>query len=172
MEDFINSSEELIEESKIGYTQMAADIENKIKIEIFKQEIKSLDSEIIPVADGSVEIQVSEDDMIVTADFYPPSGGGKPIEKEDVRNNLMKLGIVNGVDWNTIKSTIVKCNYELVQINDFVIARGDVPVDEVSPHLARAGYSPAWLFHSDYPYLCPSAFSSFRRGYGVWTLRR
>lgn len=154
MEDFIKSSEELIEKSKIGYTQVGptTDIENKIKIKIYKQEIKSLDFEIMPVADGSVEIQVSEDDMIVTADFYPPSGGGKPIEEEDVRNNLMRFGIVYGVDWNTIKSTIVKCNYELVQINDFVIARGDVPVDEEPPHLDIEEHlleNPEWTADED-----------------------
>ena len=137
IEDTIKSTEKLINEISVDGLQLdlTTDTGKKIKNEIHKKEIESLDFKASPIVDGFVEIRASKDDMIVTTDFYPPSEDGKSIEEDDVRDKLESYGIVYGVDWDIINSKIDQCNNERIQINDVIIVRGDTPVDEVSQHL-------------------------------------
>lgn len=46
-----------------------------------------------PPIDGIVESRVSQDDMLVTADFYPPSGAGSGKNEADARDKLESCGV-------------------------------------------------------------------------------
>jgi uncharacterized protein (DUF342 family) len=137
IEDLIKSTDELMEDIPIEEIELQKSSETKKKIEseAQKKEIESLMLEAQPVVDGFVEIRVSNDDMEVTGNFYPSSGDGHPIDEEDVRDKLKSFNVVFGIDWKTIKETIDRCNNELVQINDVVIARGERPEDEIPEQL-------------------------------------
>jgi len=137
IEDLMKSVEQHLKEihAEDLHADFPVDTGKKVQDEIISKERESFDLDTGPVVDGFVEMRVSDNDMVATADFYPPSEDGKSIEEDDVRDKLDSFGIVHGVDWDTIKSKINQCNNERIQINDVIIARCDIPVDEVPQHL-------------------------------------
>ncbi|MDR1597013.1 MAG: FapA family protein [Treponema sp.] len=94
--------------------------------------------------DGKILIRFSQNDMEAWADFVPLQDGGLPLTNDYLRNQLDKLHIVYGLNWNTLKDTALLCNLEKRPIKDVRIATGDPPVKEVAeyfmknPHLAEA----------------------------------
>ena len=89
--------------------------------------------------DGMVAIVIAKDDMIVRATFHPPSGDGKPLSLDAVRQELIEgKKVTEGIDWEAIKGCILTCNEDRVMVGDAVIARGRAPVDEVPPYLVLA----------------------------------
>ena len=48
--------------------------------------------------------------MMAAASFYPPVGAGKPIEFIEVQELLSAKGLRFGIDWETVKSSILSCN--------------------------------------------------------------
>ncbi|MDR2094526.1 MAG: FapA family protein [Treponema sp.] len=91
--------------------------------------------------DGTISIAFSEKDIEVWADFTPPIGNGKHISPTYISLVLEKFNIVYGIRMDIIQDTAMQCNLEGKQFRDVLIAKGDLPVEEVSeyyqmnPHL-------------------------------------
>jgi len=94
IEDVMKSVERQLKEIHADdlHADFPVDTGKKVQDEIISKERESLDLDTRPVFNGFVEIRVSDDDMIVRADFYPPSKGGKVIEEEEIRDRLEVLG--------------------------------------------------------------------------------
>jgi len=132
-EDLIKGTNEFLDDISLGDIELEGPSEagNKIENEIQNKEFEELGLEEQPASDGTVDLTVSKDDMKVTADFYPPSGGGNDIDKEMVKDELEYYGVVFGVDWDGVNEAISRCNDERVQINGVVVAAGQQPDEEV-----------------------------------------
>lgn len=138
LEDFITKSEKLLEdvgnaEELVG--EVPTEVEEKINGEIRKRVIESIEESIDLQINGYAEVIFSEDEMTATADFYPATGGMKPIELDAIVELLSVKKITLGVDWDVIKEAVFKCNTERIQATDIIIARGTKPVDEIPEHL-------------------------------------
>ncbi len=138
LEDFITKSEKLLEdvgnaEELVG--EVPTEVEEKINGEIRKRTIESIEKSIDLQINGYAEVTISEDEMTATADFYPPTGGMKPIELDAIVELLSLKEITLGVDWDVIKEAVFKCNIERIQVTDIIIARGSKPVDEIPEQL-------------------------------------
>ena len=138
LEDFISKSELLLEdvgdvEGLVG--EIPSDTTEKINSQIRKKSIESIEKFVDLQINGYAEVSISEDEMKATADFCPPTGEMKPIELDDITELLDSKGIISGVDFDSIKEAIFKCNTERIQVTDVVIARGVKAVDEVPEHL-------------------------------------
>ena len=86
--------------------------------------------------DGSAELVVSPDGMLVEASFFPAMGEGKPLSPDDVKNLLAGLGIVAGILWDEIAEAVMRCNLDRRILHGVVVARGFLPVPEIPPHAA------------------------------------
>ncbi len=138
LEDFLVNSEKLMEdigdvEGLVG--EIPSDSTEKINSQIRKKSIESIEEYVDLQINGYAEVTISEDEMKATADFYPSTGEMKPIELDDITELLDSKGIISGIDRDSIKEAIFKCNTERVQVTDVVIARGVRTVDEVPEHL-------------------------------------
>jgi uncharacterized protein (DUF342 family) len=138
LEDLIKDSDNILDD--IDLEEINKYLENNkddevMQREICVQEIDSLDSEENPNKDGYVDIRVSNDEMTVTADFYPVIEGGKPIGEFSIQEELLSQGVISGIDWELIKDKIHTCNNERIQINNVIIARGEKPINEVPEHI-------------------------------------
>src|SRR5208337_3001938 len=100
-----------------------------------RQEAQTLAGMVEPSADGSVEVTVSKDQMLVHGTFFPPAGNGKPIELDAVRSRIESLKVTFGIDWEAVKGCILTCNEERSRVSDAVIARGKKPANEVPAYL-------------------------------------
>jgi uncharacterized protein (DUF342 family) len=138
IEDLIRSSEELLNDISIEEIELErpSGSKKKIESEVQRRELKELAVEKKPSVDGIVELSVSKDGMLATADFYPPSGSGSDIIEEEVRDKFESFGIIFGIDWETVCEKSRQCNEEQVQINGVVVARGRPPEDEIPEQLA------------------------------------
>ena len=112
IEDLIRSTDELLDGISIEELEIEGPSEAKRKIEneVQRREYEELGLDKKSPIDGVVEIRVSQDDMLVTADFYPPSGAGSGINEADVRDKLESYGIVFGIEWETIRENVCQCN--------------------------------------------------------------
>lgn len=72
--------------------------------------------------------------MVCTADFYPPTPNGAPIDPDKVQERLHALGVVHGIDWEGISNALVACNIDRKEVLDVVVARGTPPTPEVPAH--------------------------------------
>jgi uncharacterized protein (DUF342 family) len=133
IEDLINSVGNILDDIQSSDFEVKGTTEAKKRIEneMQRKEFEALAFEEQVSVDGVVEIRISKDDMQVFADFYHPGGSGNDITEEDVRDKLASYGVVHGIEWETVREAIGRCNDEQVQINGAVIARGTKPVDEV-----------------------------------------
>jgi uncharacterized protein (DUF342 family) len=133
VDDLIKSADDLLDTIAIGNLEIegAAEIRKRVADDARSREFEELRLEEAPSADGAVRIHVSKDDMLVTADFYPPSGPGRDIDEEDVKDRLDMHGVVAGIDWVTIRENIEECNSTREQRNGIVVASGIKPEDEV-----------------------------------------
>jgi uncharacterized protein len=137
IEHLIRGAEELIGEIPLTATAGSAPsaLDARINNDLSMQETRELSTMADPSTDGSVEISISKDEMLVHATFLPPTGNGKPIELDEVRGLIESHGITMGLQWEAIKGCILTCNEERTRVSDAVIARGKKPVDEVPPFL-------------------------------------
>ena len=141
LEDILKSTEEIIqdiesENLKIEKKEKPISKEKKdILEEIYLEELKELEKEKSEVIHGYAEIFISEDEMEVAVDFYPPMENGMPLELDDVKHLLDSNGVVHGIDWDTILHSIEKCNNERTPVLGVTIARGTEPEDEVPEHI-------------------------------------
>ena len=88
-----------------------------------------------PSRDGSVDISVSDDEMIVSAQFTPADQSGRFLTPEFVDAAVEARGISIPVDRRTVEEAIFTCNTERRPVRDVIIARGTKPKNEVPPHL-------------------------------------
>lgn len=80
--------------------------------------------------DGVIEIQVSEDNMSVIADIFPPLGSGDPVSPDYASLLLSRLNINYGVDWALLNEAILEVNTDRKKKTGLVIARGSKPTAE------------------------------------------
>jgi len=108
IEDLIKGTNEFLDDISLGGIELESPSEagNKIEKEIQKKEFEELGLEEQPASDGTFELTVSKDDMKITADFYPPSGGGNDIDIGMVKDELEYHGVVFGVDWDAVNEAL------------------------------------------------------------------
>ncbi len=85
-------------------------------------------------SDGTVEINISVDEMNVVADFYPPTEGMKPVVYENVAMAFAAKNVVFGIEADVIKESILTCNTEFKILKNIIIARGKTPVKHIPKH--------------------------------------
>lgn len=83
---------------------------------------------------GYVDVHISENEMLVTADFYPPSVGREPIDRQSFAEQLTLRGIVFGIDEQTVSDTILSVNTHREEHRDVPVARGLDPTPAVPAH--------------------------------------
>jgi uncharacterized protein (DUF342 family) len=84
--------------------------------------------------DGNVSVLFAEDQLEVSADFYPPMGNGKPLSAEYITSALERLNVVHGIIWESIQDAVVNCNLNHKILKNITIARGNPPVKEVAEY--------------------------------------
>jgi uncharacterized protein (DUF342 family) len=87
--------------------------------------------------DGNITISFLDDDLEARGDFMPPLGQGAPITPDYVENLLEKLNIVYGIQWDSIQEAIQECNLDRKIVKNVLIARGDLPLDEIAEYMQR-----------------------------------
>jgi len=137
IENLLNDIEKLL--SGIGdvdeIDEMLAEKVDDKTIELRQEDMEGLERSLGLKIDGHTEIRVSKDDMLVTADFIPPSNGGEPVELEYVEELLASQEIKYGINWDAVKEAVLKCNEEMVQVTGILVARGKKPINEIPEHL-------------------------------------
>ncbi len=78
---------------------------------------------IIPASE-SLKVETSDDKMMVTGRFYPPSTDGKLLDKNGIITDLAMAGVKAGVDEKAIEDFLTNREY----CKDYVLARGIEPV--------------------------------------------
>lgn len=138
VEDLLNKSEKLVEGlGEVDWIDgvIPEKVEEKIIEDIQAEEMEALQQQLDLETEGYVEIKISEDEMIATADFVPPLDSWKPDELKYIKELLNSKGIIYGIDWDAIKKALFKCNTERVHVTDVIIARGKKPINEIPEHL-------------------------------------
>lgn len=93
-----------------------------------------LEELLSPTRDAFVDVQVSEDRMTVTADFFPPLGAGHPLGLDDLEAQLTRLGIVSGLLEPVLRSAVTTLDIDRRPLENVVIAKGTLPTDEIPEH--------------------------------------
>ncbi len=99
-----------------------------------EEELSQLEHTFSIKANGHFDLHISEDEMLCTGDFYPPTPDGAPIDPDKVQERLHALGVTHGIDWETLSNAVLTCNLERKEVLDAVIARGTPPTPEVPAH--------------------------------------
>ncbi len=138
LEELIQKSEEALKELE-DIKEITEEVSDKFteRITSVVRE-KFIESEEEPIdfqIDGYAKITISEDEMKVMADFYPPSEGRKPIDLYEVEHLLQSKRVVLGIDWEAVKNAILKCNTEKAAVHNVLIANGAKPENEVPEYL-------------------------------------
>jgi uncharacterized protein (DUF342 family) len=81
--------------------------------------------------DGTLEVFFSENDLEARADLYPPIGDGQALTPDYIVSILERLGIVHGVNWETVQEAALECNLNRKLIRGVLVARGEEPEEEV-----------------------------------------
>jgi len=137
LENLIQGTEELIRDIPAavlpegGTSALEAGMDEEVR----QREARSLAEMVEPSVDGSVQLALSGDKMLLLGTFFPPTGSGKPLELEAVRAEIEALGVTTGVDWEAVKGCIQTCNEDRSRVSDAILARGRQPVTEVPPYL-------------------------------------
>jgi len=137
LEDLLSETRQIINEVEGEIELGEEDTINENKPEenqTRRKELKNLENDYALRVNGYLNIRIESTKMIAHADFIPPSLDGEEINQEKTESSLAKKNIIFGIDWIEINKAIEMCNRERVRINDRVIARGESPKDEVSPH--------------------------------------
>ncbi|TVR57616.1 MAG: DUF342 domain-containing protein [Spirochaetaceae bacterium] len=88
-----------------------------------------------PSRDGSVDITISDDEMVAYAHFSPADQSGELLTPEFVAAAVEARGIAVPVDRRAVEETIFTCNTERRPVRDVILARGTKPKYEIPPHL-------------------------------------
>jgi uncharacterized protein (DUF342 family) len=84
--------------------------------------------------DGSAELVVSEDGMLVEAALFPALGEGLPISRDYIASLLSRIGATCGVLWENIDEALLRANLDRHVMRNVVVARGTPPVKEIPEH--------------------------------------
>ncbi len=139
LQDLVQASEALLED--VGQasdlaTAPSEETQRKVNEEVLKTFILAEEEEADYPVDGYGEITVSDDGMTAKASFFPPSNGGQLLSPDAFGRTLEAKGIRYGVDWETIKEALFRCNTEQVEVPDVLVARGRDPIDQTPAYLA------------------------------------
>lgn len=111
--------------------ELLKDVE-EIKHEKGQEEVRTEEEER-PVTteemnrDGSIELEVSEDKMVVYATFYPSLGTGQPLTLEQVKKEIKDNGFVLEPDEKQIQEAIEKSEREKKAIYGVPVVHGRDP---------------------------------------------
>ena len=83
---------------------------------------------------GDIDIRISSDNMNVSATFYPPSEGMKPLSFNDVIVKLSYMSVEFGIMEDVIKDSIFECNTEYKTVQNVLIAQGEPAVKYIPKH--------------------------------------
>ena len=131
LENLIRGSEDLIRDLEPGKAGLPLPIVKEIEGQV----TVPLEPAAEAVTDGHLELVVARDEMLVHASFHAPSGDGKPLLLEKVQEAIDGVRITTGVDWPAIRSCLLTCNEDRIDVPDVVVARGKAPVEETPPWL-------------------------------------
>jgi uncharacterized protein (DUF342 family) len=136
VETLLNSVDSLVAEVELGSQSMAelAKVQSGFVEPGSRTRLDDLDALLSPVRDGFVDIQVSEDAMTVTADFYPALGAGSGVTINAVELQLEKLGVVNGILFPVVRAAVAEADLQRKVQEHIIIAKGTPPVDFVAEH--------------------------------------
>ncbi|MDR3276907.1 MAG: FapA family protein, partial [Treponema sp.] len=84
--------------------------------------------------DGHLVVRFSENDIEAWADFIPPAGQGKFITSAYLEYLMEELNINYGIQWDDIQEKALLCNTGRQPIQGVLVARGEVPVNEVGEY--------------------------------------
>ncbi|MGF7144744.1 hypothetical protein HNQ56_003176 [Anaerotaenia torta] len=76
------------------------------------------------ILDETVRVTISEDRMYAVARFYPPSDGGKLMEKDDIVSMLVRSGVKYGLNEEAIENYLKDRRY----CTNYILARATLPV--------------------------------------------
>ncbi|KPJ89546.1 MAG: hypothetical protein AMS17_01520 [Spirochaetes bacterium DG_61] len=77
--------------------------------------------------DGKFEIHIAEDRMSVTIDLVPSRGAGVPLTFEKVRDKLLSMKVVYGVNHDLLKRAIETAERTKEEKKGVLIAQGTLP---------------------------------------------
>ena len=77
--------------------------------------------------DSSFKIKISEDKMNVTIDLIPSKGGGKPLNYENIKKTIEKMGIVYGVNYDLLQKLVESVENQKEVKMGVIIAQGTPP---------------------------------------------
>ncbi len=83
---------------------------------------------------GSVDCNVTGDQMKAYLSLYPPDSGMAFIKEDDIRTELLKSAVVYGILWEEIEKAVHKCNLEHVAIEGLLAAQGTLAQNEIPRH--------------------------------------
>ncbi len=145
-EDFFSETDKLLEDianAEEFINGMPTESAEAVNAELRKKSLEAIEQSVDQRLDGYVEVTTSDNEMQVTADFFPPSQGMAPLSPDGVAEVLNHRQITHGVDWELIKRTIFACNTEVEPVTNVVIAAGRTPLDEVPEHIEIEKQLPA-----------------------------
>ena len=138
VEDLISDSESLLDEIvDIGEVlgELPDETSDAVSEDIRKKSLDSLREEIELETDGHVELTISENELKVTAAFFPPSERRIPMNPDDVAAYLKAKGVIHGIDWKQIEEACFACSTERRPVTGIVIAEATPPTDEIAEYL-------------------------------------
>lgn len=84
---------------------------------------------------GHIELNISEDEMEVYATLYPGYEGGEAVSILMVESAIFEKKIFSGHRLNNIEKLIRDCNYNQKRIENILIIKGKVPIEEKSMYI-------------------------------------
>jgi uncharacterized protein len=113
--------------NNIFETTLESDVENFAEIQDVQFEEQSIDSKI--------EITISQDNMLVTADLFPPIGSGKSLAAVDIYEKLHELSVIEkAICKKTVLKYIKKMDTEKKVYREISIAKGTKPTPHIPTH--------------------------------------
>lgn len=134
IEAFRRRTEKLLKEVQQLQETLAPDLSIPNANHVREEELSHLEHSFFLKANGHFDLHISEDEMLCTGDFYPPTPEGAPIDPDKVQERLHTLGVIHGVDRDTLSHALLTCNVDRKEVLDVVIARGTPPTPEVPAH--------------------------------------
>lgn len=89
-----------------------------------------------PSGDAYAEFALSDDDMELSADIYPPHRNGLPLDRAYIDESIRNLGVTMGIDEEAIAKALETCNLDRHSQRGVVLARGQKPKNGVMEHIA------------------------------------
>lgn len=97
---------------------------NELLCTIKEEKIFPLVAKTIYPVNETFVLQLSPDNMVATARFYPPSTGGTTLDKQEILNDLKFKKVIYGIDEISIEQFLKNRCY----CTDIVLAKGTAPV--------------------------------------------